>query len=100
ARWSRLRQRRRLHFCAWCLALRRTEQGKGDLVVEFLERDFKLHVELQRLRRLRTVDDVAHHARAFVEFDDRNRVRRSEAGRRRTMVDHIAVELALAARLE
>src|SRR5439155_22169210 len=66
----------------------------------FLEPDFELHVELQRLRRLRAIDDVAHHARAFVEFDDRDRVRRGEAGRRRAVVDDIAIERALAAGLE
>ena len=27
------------------------EQGKGDLVVQFLERDFQLHVQLERLWR-------------------------------------------------
>src|SRR5215217_4971340 len=87
-------------FLRMVLALRRTEQGKGDLVVEFLERDFELHVELERFRRLRAVDDVAHHARAFVEFDNRDRVGRGEAGRRRAVVDDVAVERALAARLE
>src|ERR1700728_2820148 len=57
-------------FLRMILALRRAELGKGDLVVEFLERDFELHVEFERLRRLRIIDDVAHHARTFVEFDD------------------------------
>src|SRR6185295_12011634 len=87
-------------FLRMMLALRRTEQRKGDLVVELLERDFELHIELQRLRRLRTIDDVAHHARTLVEFYHRDRVGRGEAGRRRAVVDDVAVELALAAGLE
>src|SRR5215207_10492008 len=56
-------------FLRICLTLRRTEQGKGDLVVELFERDLELHVEFERLRRLRTIDDVAHHARAFIQLD-------------------------------
>src|SRR4029078_4121397 len=44
------------------LALRRTEQGEGDFVVELLEGHLQSHVELQRFGRLRAVDDVAHHA--------------------------------------
>src|ERR1700720_3455233 len=80
-------------------AFRRAEQGKGDLVVDFLEGDFELHVELQRLGGLRALDDVAHEARAFVEFDDRDRIGRGKAGHR-AMMDHIAVKPAPAAGAE
>src|SRR5438045_2591329 len=83
-----------------CLAPRRTEQGKGDLVVEFFERDFELHVEFERLRRLRTIDDVAHHPRAFLQFHHRDRVRRRETGGSGPMVDDVAVKHRLAAGLE
>src|SRR4051794_13953304 len=82
------------------LPLRRTEYGEGDLVVERLEGDLELHVELERLRRLRAVDDVAHHPRSLGKFNHGDRVRRREAGRGGTMVDHVAVEEALATRLE
>src|SRR3954471_3845072 len=82
------------------LPLRRTEYGEGDLVVERLEGDLELHVELERLRRLRAVDDVAHHPRPLGELDHGDRVRRREAGRGGTVVDHVAVEKTLAARLE
>src|SRR5882762_3171962 len=81
------------------LALRRTKQGKGDVVVELFERDFQLHVEFERLRRLRTIDDVAHHARAFVQFNHRDGVRGREA-RYRAVMDDVAVEFCLAAGLE
>src|ERR1700722_346396 len=86
-------------FLRIALPLRRTKQRKGDLVVELFERDFQRHVELERLGRLRTIDDVAHHPRAFVELHHRDRIGRGEAGRR-AMMDDVAVELALAARLE
>src|SRR5712671_3860912 len=86
-------------FLRMMSALRRTEQGKGDLVVELFEGDFQFHVELERLRRLRTVDDVAHQPRALFEFDDGNRVRRRKARCCGTMVDDIAVQRALAAGL-
>ena len=46
--------------------------------------------------RLRAIDDVGHHARPLVELDDGDRVGRREA-RHRPVVDHIAVEPALAA---
>jgi len=81
------------------LTLRRAEQGKGDLVVEFFERDFELHVQFERLRRLRTIDDVAHHARTFVELHHGDGVRRREA-RYRTVMDDVAVEFCLAAGFE
>src|SRR4051794_31113396 len=80
-------------------ALRRTEQRKGDGVVELFEFHFQFHVEFERLRRLRAIDDVGHHALAFVEFHDGNRIGRRKAGDR-TMMNHIAVELCLAAGLE
>src|SRR5437868_10661208 len=82
-------------FLRMTLPLRRTELGKGDLVVEFFERDFELHVEHERLGRLRAIKDVAHHARALVEFDDGDGIRRREAGGGRAVVDHVAVELGL-----
>src|SRR3954452_19963153 len=87
-------------IAAHALSLRRTEYGEGDLVVERLEGDLELHVEFERLRRLRAVDDVAHPPRSLFELDYRNRVRRREAGRGGTVVDHVAVEKAVAARLE
>src|SRR6478735_9584176 len=83
-------------FLRMVLTPRRAELWKGDLVVELLERDFELHVEFERLRRLRTVDDVAHHARTFVELNHRNGVRRREAGRGGAMVDDVAVQRRLA----
>src|SRR4051812_25222419 len=83
-------------FLRMILALRRTEQGKGDLVVEPFECDFQLHVEFERLRRLRAIHNVAHHARAFVQFHHGNGVRRREAGHR-AVVDDVAVKLCLAA---
>src|SRR6202034_1656288 len=43
------------------------EQGQGDLVVELFERDFELHVEFQRLGRLRALDDIGHHPRPLVQ---------------------------------
>src|SRR3954469_18930929 len=87
-------------FLRMMSALRRAELGQGDLVVEFFERDFELHVEFERLRRLRTIEDVAHHARTLVEFDDGDRIRRGKAGGRRAVVDDVAVEPGLAAGLE
>src|ERR1700709_1266842 len=56
-------------FLRMTLTLRRTEQGKRDGVVELFEFHLQLHVEFERFRRLRAIDDVGHHARAFVEFD-------------------------------
>src|ERR1700726_379692 len=50
-----------LSFCQ--SALDGAEQGEGDLVVDFLERDFERHVEDERLGRLGALDDVAHQAR-------------------------------------
>src|ERR1700740_59005 len=87
-------------FLRMALPLCRTEQRKGDLVVELFEFDLDVHIQHERLRRLWAVDDVGHHPRAFVELDDGNGVGGREAGRGGAMVDDIAVELALAARLE
>src|SRR6185437_6408330 len=87
-------------FLRMMLPFRRTEQGKGDLVVELFEFHLDLHVELERFRRLRTVDDVAHHPRTFVELHHCDRVRRREAGCGGAEIDHVAVEETLAARLE
>src|SRR5437773_2379709 len=81
------------------LSLRRAEEREGDLVIDLLEGDLERHVEDQCLGGLRALDDVAHHARALIELDDGNRVGRGEAGDR-PVVDHIAEESALAARLE
>src|SRR5215475_7734074 len=59
-------------FLRMMLPLRRAEQGKGDLVVELLEFHLYLHVEFECFRRLRAIDNVGHHPRAFVEFYDGN----------------------------
>src|SRR5439155_9701421 len=55
---------------------RRAEQWQGDLVIDLLEGDFERHVEDEGLGGLRAIDDVAHQARPFLEFDDRDRVGR------------------------
>src|SRR5262249_33005923 len=87
-------------FLRMTLSLRRTEQGKGDLVVELFEFHLDLHIQLECLGRLRAIDDVGHHPRALVELDHGNGVGGREAGRRGAVVDDVAVELALAACLE
>src|SRR5512147_408125 len=74
-------------FLRMMLPLRRTEQGKGDLVVEFFEFHLDLHIQFKCFRRLRAVDDVGHHAWAFVELDDGNGVGRREAGRGGAVID-------------
>src|ERR1700731_580665 len=81
------------------LALHWAEQGKGDAVVELFERDFQLHVEFERLRCLRAIDDVAHHARTFIQFHYCDGVRWRET-RNRTVMDHVAIKRCLAAGLE
>src|SRR3954464_1650149 len=81
------------------LSLRRAEQRKGDRVIERLECDLELHVEFERLRRLRAIDDIAHHPRSFRQFDPGDCIRRREAGHR-AMMDHIAVQRCLATGLE
>src|ERR1700748_3931432 len=55
-------------FLRIALPFRRTEQGKGDLVVELLELDLDLHVEFERFRRLRTVADIGHKPWALGEL--------------------------------
>src|SRR6185437_2274830 len=87
-------------FLRMLLPLRRTEQGKSDLVVQLLEPDLNLHVELERFRRLRAVDDVGHHPRTLVELDHRNGVGGRKARSSGAVVDDIAIKLALAACLE
>src|SRR5215471_4538525 len=62
--------------------LRRAEKREGDLVVELLKCDLDRHIELQRLGGLRAPGDVGHHARPFVELDDRDRIGRREARHR------------------
>src|SRR5215467_7145365 len=61
---------------------RRAEEGQRDLVIELLEGDLDRHVELKRLGGLRAIGDVGHHARAFVELDDGDRIGRGEARHR------------------
>src|SRR3954453_12627715 len=61
-------------FLRMGLALGRTEKGKRDLVVDLLDRDFQLHAELERLRRLRAIHDVAHHPRTYLQLHPRDRV--------------------------
>src|ERR1700732_1092410 len=86
-------------FLRMCSTLRRTEHGEGDVVVELFERDLQLHIEFERLRRLRAIDNIAHHVWAFFKLHHGDGVRRREAGDR-TVMDHIAVEFCLAAGLE
>src|SRR5690606_15708732 len=62
-------------FCFIVLPFRGTELRKADLLIRFLEGHFEGHVEDERFRRLRAIDDVRHHARAFGEGDDRDRMR-------------------------
>src|SRR4051812_40017734 len=59
-------------FLRMISALRWSENGEGERVVDGLECDFELHVEFERFRCLRAIDDVAHQPRAFIEFDHRN----------------------------
>src|SRR5262249_29170012 len=65
-------------FLRMILPLGRTKQGKGDLVVESFELDLDPHVEFERLRSLRAVDDIGHHSRTFVELHNGNRIGRTE----------------------
>src|SRR5580700_5564372 len=71
------------------LPLCRAEQGQSDFVVELLEFDFEPHVQFERFRRLRTFYNIAHHARALVEFDHGDRIRWREAGRGGAVIDDI-----------
>src|SRR5688572_20502089 len=59
----------------------RLEQRQRDVVVLLLEGRDERHVENQGIRRLRAADDVGHHARAFVELDNGDRVGRGETRR-------------------
>src|SRR6185436_8879501 len=49
-------------------AFRRTEEGQRDGVVLFCEHHLQRHVELQCLRCLRAIDDIAHHPWTFSEL--------------------------------
>src|SRR6476469_1516038 len=86
-------------LCGISSAFRRTEEGQGDRVVLLREHHFKRHVELQCFRRLRTLDDVGHHARPFGELHHGDGVGRLETGHLAVM-DHVAVEDRLAGRGE
>src|SRR6516165_2890127 len=79
--------------------LGRTEQGKGDLVVKLFELDLDPHVEFERFRSLRAVDDIGHHPRTFIELHHGDGIGRGKAGGG-AMMDDVAVKLALAAGLE
>src|ERR1700747_2031904 len=76
-------------------AFRRTEEGQGDGVVLLCEHHLERHVQFQGLWRLRALDDVGHHARAFRELHHRDRVGRLETWHP-TMMNDIAVEDRLA----
>src|SRR6516165_9454114 len=82
-------------FLRIALPLRRTEQRKGDLVVELLEFHLDLHVERERLRGLRAIDNIGHHPHPLVELDHGDRIGRRKAGGGAVM-DDVAVERALA----
>src|SRR5579859_6390982 len=86
-------------FLRMCLTPCRAEQGQGDRLVELFEFNLEVHVKFERFRRLRTIDDIAHHSRTFFQFDHGDGIRRRET-RDRTVMDHVAVKLRLAARLE
>src|SRR5437899_6263319 len=49
---------------------RRPEERQSDVVALLREADLERHVEHQRLRRLRHLDEVGHHARPLLELDD------------------------------
>src|SRR5205807_6116084 len=85
-----------IDFGFMCLTSRRAEQWQCDLVVDLLEGDFERHVEDESFGGLRTIDDVAHQARPFLELDHRDCVRRGETGHR-PEVDYVAVAPPLAA---
>src|SRR5438067_3501625 len=54
-------------FIGLSSSFRRAEQRQRDLVVDLLEGDFEGHVELEGLRGLRALDDIAHQARPLVQ---------------------------------
>src|ERR1043165_9894880 len=78
-------------LCGIGSAFRRTEEGQGDRIVLLREYHFERHVELQCFRRLRTFDDVGHHARAFGELHHGDRVGRLETGHL-AVLDDVAVQ--------
>src|SRR6516165_2616619 len=86
-------------FCFMGSGSRRLEEGER-LGPEIGELQFYRHVEPQRLRRLRAIDDVGHHPDALVELDHGDRVRLGPHVGTRAVVDHVAVEPALAGGLE
>src|SRR5690242_10144679 len=86
-------------LCGISSAFRRTEEGQGDRVVLLREHHLKRHVELQCFGRLRTPDDVGHHARPFGELRHGDGVGRLETGHL-AMVDDVAVQDRLAGRGE
>src|SRR5262249_28019305 len=85
--------------CLASLAAGGLEEGERDLVGLFLERDLEGHVEHPGVGGLRAADDVGHHARALIQLDNGDRIRRGET-RRRPVVDDIAEQLGLADRLD
>src|SRR5690242_14500403 len=86
-------------LCGIASAFRRTEKGQSDAVILLGERHFQVHVQLQRLWRLRAIHDVGHHARTFREFHHSDRIRGLETGDL-AMMDYVAVEDRLAGGLE
>src|ERR1700752_2567208 len=86
-------------LCGIGSAFRRAEEGEGNGVGLLFEYHFQRHIELQRLRCLRTFDDVGHHARAFGQLHHGDRVGWFKA-RHLAVVDHVAVEDRLSAGLE
>src|SRR5512135_765034 len=79
------------------LFLCRREEWKRDVVSLLCERDMQLHVELQRLRRLRAIHDVGHHHRSLVELHDCNGIRLLAHVGTRPMVDDIGPQQRAAA---
>ena len=80
------------------LVSRRTEEGEGDFLAHFFEFDDDGHVEDERFGCLWAVHDIRHHARAFFQLDDGDRIGRFEASGR-SMVDDIAEEPAASRRV-
>src|SRR5690606_7935941 len=84
-------------FCFIVLPLCWTEFWQADFLARLFEGDFEGHVEGERFRCLRAIDDVCHHARTFFQRDDRNGMRlRAEIGAR-AMIDDIGIQSGLAA---
>ena len=78
-------------------ARRRPEQRQRDLVGHVLPLHLDRHVAADVLGHRLHADEVRHHARAFVELDDRGDVRRREPGHLRPELDRERVQLAAAA---